>query len=244
MHEASLYEQNCFLTLTYDNEHLPRDHSLDITHFQKFMKRLRKKYPQRIRFYHCGEYGEGNGRPHYHALLFNHDFADKTLWQKTTNGDLLFRSESLERLWPLGLSTIGTVTFESAAYVARYIMKKQTGPNSIDHYTWVDEHGEVHQLRPEYTTMSRRPGIGADWLKKFKGDVYPDDVVVLDNKKYRPPRAYDAHHEVMAPEDHKKLKRRRKRQSFKHKENNTPDRLKVREKVQLARMKKLKREIQ
>ena len=118
-----MYDDNCFITLTYSNQHIPADGSLDVRVFQKFMKRLRKRFGDGIRFYHCGEYGSLLGRPHYHACLFNFDFPDKYLW-KENNGQKLYRSPSLEELWPYGYSSIGTVTFESAAYVARYILKR------------------------------------------------------------------------------------------------------------------------
>jgi hypothetical protein len=76
-HEASMHPQNSFITLTYDNEHLPPTGTLVLKHWQDFMKRLRKKYShKKLSFYHCGEYGEKQGRPHYHAIIFNHQFSD------------------------------------------------------------------------------------------------------------------------------------------------------------------------
>ena len=105
MHEASLYEDNCFITLTYDQDHLPHDRSLNKSHFQKFMKRLRKRFGGGIRFYHCGEYGERTRRPHYHACIFNFDFSDKKLF-KIVNNHRLYTSEQLEELWPFGFSTM------------------------------------------------------------------------------------------------------------------------------------------
>lgn len=136
VHEASLHKRNCFITLTYNNDHLPEDRGLHYDHFQLFMKRLRKKYGEGIRFYMCGEYGEKLGRPHFHACLFNHDFSDKTPWKTTETGFKLFRSKELEELWPYGYSSVGAVSFESAAYVARYIMKKVNGEAAEMHYTF------------------------------------------------------------------------------------------------------------
>jgi len=244
MHEASLYDQNCFITLTYNNEHLPDDRSLNVRDFQLFMKRLRKKYGADIRFFHCGEYGSKLGRPHYHACLFNFDFADKELF-KLSNDVPLYRSNSLEQLWPFGFSTIGDVTFESAAYVARYVMKKVNGDAAKDHYQYVDPvSGEVHQLKPEYITMSRRPGIGRDWIEKFRDDVYPGDFVVVRGKKCRPPRYYDREYEIMDPDGFKEIKRQRKSASAEHADNNTPARLKVREKVQLSKLRRLPRSLE
>lgn len=183
MHEASLYNENSFLTLTYSDANLPLDSSLHLEHFQKFMKRLRRRYASKtIRFYHCGEYGERSGRPHYHALLFNHDFSDKIYYGGGDGDNKIYTSPSLSELWPQGFSIIGEVTFESAAYVARYVMKKVTGARAEAHY---------QGRHPEYTTMSRRPGIGARWYEKFKTDVYPHDRVIVRGRSTRPPRFYD-----------------------------------------------------
>ena len=196
--EASLYDQNCFITLTYAPEYLPEGGSLVLEHFQKFLKRLRKKYGKSIRFFHCGEYGEQLGRPHYHACILNFDFPDKYHYRTTARGDRIFRSPSLEQLWPFGNSEIGTVTFESAAYVARYCTKKVTGSLAENHYSRLDaETGEIIQLKPEYVTMSRRPGIGAPWLEKFSRDVYNHDLMVSRGHVMRPPRFYDNRFEIL-----------------------------------------------
>lgn len=181
VHEASLYDRNCFVTLTYDPAHLPKTGSLQLEHFQLFMKRLRKKYGAGIRFFHCGEYGDNLGRPHYHALLFNHDFDDKKYFSER-NGNKVWTSDNLSNLWQMGFSLIGEVTFESAAYVARYVMKKVTGENKDIHY---------NGMKPEYVTMSRRPGLGKGWYEKYKTDVYPHDRVIVRGAETRPPRFYD-----------------------------------------------------
>lgn len=195
VHESSLWKENCFITLTFNEEELQKrsnPDSLDVTEFQRFMKRLRKKYGDGIRFFHCGEYGDKGGRPHYHACIFNHDFKDKKLW-KESRGNNLYVSEELEKLWPYGFCTIGDVNFESAAYVARYIMKKVNGEQQLEHYNEIDwETGEVlKSKKPEYITMSRRPGIAMGWLEKFKGDVYPKDFITINGKKMKPPKYYD-----------------------------------------------------
>lgn len=182
MHEASLYADNSFLTLTYSDSNLPSGNTLVKSDFQDFMKRLRKSIaPKLVRYYHCGEYGKKFHRPHYHALLFNHDFKDKKIFS-TRGGNSVYTSADLSSLWPQGFSVIGEVTFESAAYVARYVMKKVNGPRSAEHYG---------SRTPEYTTMSRRPGIGAGWYQKFKADVYPHDRVIVRGHATRPPRFYD-----------------------------------------------------
>lgn len=201
VHEASLYDQNCFITLTYAEEHLPENGTLVLADFQKFMKRLRKKFhPQLIRFYGAGEYGEESNRPHYHACVFNCDFPDKKIW-KTTNDTPLYTSEILSALWPMGFATIGDVTFDSAAYVARYIMKKVLGPHAEYHYG---------DLLPEFSVMSRRPGIASDWFKKYKSDLYPSDFITIKGRKQKAPKFYDQLLEKEDPELWKKIKYGRK----------------------------------
>lgn len=230
-HEASLYENNVFVTLTYNDKHLPTDMSVDVKELQGFMKRLRKHYSgQKIRFYGCGEYGDQYGRPHYHALLFNHEFTDKEPWKKLKE-NMLWRSPILEKIWPYGHSSIGTVNFKSAGYVARYIMKKINGDPASEHYAYTDQYGEIHQRKPEFTNMSRKPGIGADWLQKYKMDVYPEDFIVIEGKKMRPPRYYDTAYEITDPEIHRKIKWTRQKNLRQHADNNTPARLRVRQQI-------------
>jgi hypothetical protein len=246
VNEASLYEDNCFLTLTFSPEYLKKRKnpwSLDVRDYQLFMKRLRKKYGKNIRFFHCGEYGEKNRRPHYHAIIFNFDFPDKKLW-KIVNENRLYISDDLSSLWPFGFSTIGDVTFESAAYVARYITKKVTGEAAKDHYIWCDEEtGEAHPLKPEYTTMSRRPGIGKEWFDKYRNDVYPSDFITMNGKKIRPPKYYDKIMEATRPYEFEEIKEKRIENAKKHYENNTYERLAIREKCQLLKMEKLPRNL-
>lgn len=190
-HESQLYDENSFVTLTYDENQLPHHRgvpSLRPTDFQLFMKRLRKHFArrkQRVRFFQCGEYGNLQ-RPHHHALLFNCGFADRELHRRTADSTL-YRSPLLEKLWPHGFSTIGDVTFESAAYVAKYTLKKE--PSSS--LKWeINQIGQVR--RRTYLTMSKRPGIGKQWLNQFKSDVYPsDECVTPSGYVARPPRFYD-----------------------------------------------------
>lgn len=241
VHEASLYDNNCFITLTYDDDNLPPTGSLIKKHYQDFMKRLRHKYTGKsIRYYHCGEYGELSDRPHYHACLFNHDFEDKIHY--STRDDVpLYTSPELNQLWPAGFNTIGAVTFESAAYVARYIMKKVTGEKAEDHYQSLDtDTGEITSILPEYTTMSRRPGIGADWYNQWKSDTYPSDSVIMNGKAMRPPRFYDTMYELTNPEELAVLKQLRKRKALEHSEDQTTNRLRTREKVKTAQTQSLK----
>lgn len=207
VHEASLYKQNCFITLTFADEHLAPDGSLHLEDFQKFMKRFRKKFSDvTIRFFHCGEYGTLNLRPHHHAIIFNFDFHDKYLW-KVYNGINYYRSPTLEKLWPFGMSTIGDVTFESAAYVARYCVKKFTGDLAAMVYDG---------LKPEYCTMSRRPGIGREWFLKFKNDVFPSDrVVIRSDLIVKPSKYYDKLYDILDHDAFEVVKTKRKLSALK-----------------------------
>lgn len=243
MHEASLYEHNCFITLTYAPEHLPEGGTLQKKHFQDFMKRLRKEYSHKIRFFHCGEYGANTGRPHYHAILFNHHFEDQELWRINDHDQPVYISETLQRLWPFGFNTIGSVTFESCAYVARYITKKVTGDQALEHYNTIDkETGEIlNEKLPEYCTMSRRPGIAYDWIKKYKSDCYPKDYFTLNGRKMQPPKYYDSFYEHIDPKGMFKIKNRREENRKRHEADNTDERLEQREAVKLAQSQTLKR---
>jgi len=259
VHEASLYEDNCFITLTFNDEALAKRKprlttgepgsplSLDKTEYQKFMKRLRKKLNgKRVRYFQCGEYGEQFGRPHYHAILFGYDFPDKELFRITPTGERLFRSAMLEKLWPFGFSSIGSVTFESAAYVARYVMKKATGDLKRDRYMGADvETGElVNILEPEYCTMSRRPGIAADWFEQYQDDLYPKDFITVRGKKMSVPKYYDRLLEQKRPYEMEQIKALRVAEAKKHADNNTPERLAVRQEVQERKLKKLPRNLE
>jgi hypothetical protein len=246
VHEASLHEENCFITLTYSPKHLPVDHSLDKTHFQKFMKRLRKHFTgTTIRFYHCGEYGEKNNRPHYHACLFGLDFPDKELHTTTKNGDKLYRSKTLTKIWGKGEENqqlIGELNFKTAAYTARYIMKKINGEQADEHYRRIDEDtGEQFQIKPEYTTMSRRPGIAYDWYKNYKTDVYPSDEVIIKGIPMQPPKYYDSILEKENPFLYDDIKHDRLINGEKYADDNTPERLHVKYKVKQAQANLLSR---
>lgn len=243
MHEAQMHDECSFVTLTYSDDRLPPGGSLRLRDFQLFMKRLRRSAaPQRVRFFHCGEYGEELGRPHYHALLFGFDFADKVIWGDRGTGPV-WRSEELESLWTVGLSEIGSVSFESAAYVARYVTKKVTGTAASDHYERVDEStGELVAVKPEYATMSRNPGIGATWFARFHGDVYPSDEVVSRGVSAKPPRFYDQLLDRRDPVLFVKLKRARAK--ARRREEETPARLAVREVCATSRLSSFSRRLE
>jgi hypothetical protein len=246
MHEASLHEQNCFITLTYDNDHCPSDRSLNYGDFQRFMKRFRKKFKgSTIRFYMAGEYGEKFERPHFHACIFGFNFPDLTLWKRTPSGALIYRSKFLEDLWPFGYSSVGDVTFESAAYVARYVMKKRTGKGIGDHYETTDmETGEIKDRVPEFNRMSLKPGIGANWFKRYHTDIYPHDYVVVNGRETRPPKFYDKKFAEQFPEEFEQLQFQRFVDAVDRFEDNTDERLAVKEQVTIARTRQLSRAIE
>lgn len=191
-----------------------------------------------FRFYMCGEYGDQFARPHFHACLFGIDFPDKQPLTQLATDSKIFRSTTLERLWQHGYTSVGAVTFQSAAYVARYVMKKITGDRATFHYTYIDDQGEIHQRTPEYNQMSRRPGLGQAWLKKYKRDVYPADHVITNGHPSQPPRYYD---NQLTETELKPIKAKRKA-NINYKDQ-TPARLRAKEQVQQARASFLKRTI-
>lgn len=250
MHEASLYEDNCFVTLTYEDKWLPKDSELEYRDFQLFMKRLRKEMPKKIRFFMAGEYGGQFGRPHYHALLFNCDFKDKELMVERF-GNKVYRSSTLDRLWPYGFHSIGDVNMASASYVARYCLKKAEGNIRIIKDEETGKRVQVDKNTGEYKTaeftrMSRGGksghGIAYGWYKKFKGDVFPSDQVVVNGKVNRPPRFYDNLLDKEDPDllEELKLKRSNKIDWY----ESTLERLFTKEEVQKAKIKSLVRPLE
>lgn len=242
MHEAQLYgSNNCFITLTYDDKHLPADYSVDVRTSQLFIKRLRKFTGKNVRFFACGEYGEQSLRPHYHYLIFNYRPNDLKLYSKKNNIPL-YTSEKISTLWTYGFHTVGELNSKTAAYTARYTMKKVGGDLAADHYTRIHPlSGNLVRVQPEFMHSSRRPGIGHAWFEKFKSDIYPSDFTVdEDGRKHPVPKYYL---KLMAEEEQRKLKLRRKLISNKHRADQTPARLRVREEVQLDKAKQLKRNL-
>lgn len=257
MNEASEHEYNSFITLTYDDEHLPESGGLRKEDWQKFAKRLRANVGP-FRFLMCGEYGEETQRPHYHALIFGIDFrGDRTLMKQGDHP--LWDSKQLNECWKLGsMNPIGALTFESASYVARYTLKKAHGwRDQIPKYGGIKEVidpniGRNKNLRkkrlkvtfnkePEFSTMSLKPGIGAKWFAKYGKEVFPRDEIVSRGKLARPPKYYDKILERENELMHRKVKSRRRAEGSKHQEDNSYDRLAVKEKVSKARQKNLKR---
>lgn len=282
MHESSLYWNNCWLTLTLNDEYkqtrsnpysLERGQKSEIT---RFLKRLRKKYGEGIRYFYCAEYGETcffcnksekfclssgcknyypwRGRPHYHICIFNHDFTDKRYF-KTINGLHHYTSDILDALWTdpatglnMGYATISDLTPDSAAYTARYSMKKISGDMAdqndpithIKHYQRISSDGELIDLIPEYNSMSRRPGIGKNWLLAYPREVLDNDAVLFKTVRIKPPRYYETQlaqtHPLIIEEN--KIIRIDKAENS---PDNTPERLSTREYITLQKTEKLHR---
>lgn len=239
VHEAKFHERNSFITLTYNGENLPGDRGLNVKHWQDFAKRVRKNVGK-FRFLHCGEYGDRGLRPHYHALLFGLDFhEDRFLW-KEERGNKLFRSPTLESIWGKGFCSIGSMSYQSAAYVARYSMKKVNGSRARERYRRISEHGEEYWVRPEYVTMSRRPGLGAEFFKKYRREIFPGDDCVLEGRHFRPPRFYDG---LLDEGELEGIKRKRVLEASKHLDDLTPERLRSREVCAEGRLALLRRSL-
>lgn len=209
---------SCFLTLTYNKENLPENNSVSLREVQLFIKRLRKKIsPIKIKFFACGEYGNKktkNNRPHYHIIIMGYDFIDKKYFKHSNSGEILYRSEILEKLWTKGYSSIGEVTFKSAAYVARYTLKKTKDKKGYEH---VDtETGEIKNLAPEFLTMSG--GIGEKWYKKYKGDTDKDYLLNENMYKVKVPRYYDKKRELENPESLIEIKKQREVKALQNKD--------------------------
>lgn len=239
MVEAREHESNCFLTLTYEDEHLPDDRGLHVEHWQKFAKRLRKRCGS-FRFFHCGEYGPRTLRPHFHACLFGLDFASSRREFARPGGHPLYRSSVMDELWPFGFHSIGALTFDSAAYVARYVTKKVTGEQAVAHYERMDsETGEVWSVRPEYATMSRRPGIGQKFFERYGDEVYRFDSMVFKGREYSPPRYFDKLMEARDPERYARVQKARRDRVIeaRSRESRDPEDVnRIREKVTLSRL--------
>jgi len=232
MHEKRMWSDACFATLTYADEFVPPGGSLLKRDLQLFFKRLRFQKGVGIRYYACGEYGELTKRPHYHAIIFNFDFRDKVVHSENGRGDRYYVSRDLGELWPFGHTMLGDVTFDSCAYVARYVMKKITGPLAEGYYG---------DRLPEFTLMSRRPGIGSGYYERFGSEVRAHDNVVVNKREVRPPRFYDARTEAVDPVRWKSIRDARKRKAAEMAADNGPDRRRVKEIVALKGLERKER---
>lgn len=239
-HEARMHDYSYFITLTYDDDHLPDGESLCYSDFQSFMKKVRhwtgifdwrtkKQWDKtKIRFFMCGEYGSLK-RPHYHVMLFNFPIPDLVYYKKSEKGSVLYTSELVSELWNYrGFITIGLVEYASAAYVAQYCVKKM-GSEEED-YQFIDlETGNTVERAREMVQMSRRPGIGSTWYDKYKAQVFPVDRCIANGSQVRVPKYYSNRHKASNPEAYEEVVAKRYERAKEKIEDNTEERLEVKE---------------
>lgn len=245
VHESKFHLRNSFLTLTYSDDLLPAGLSLEKKHLQDFFKRLRN-YGFEFRYFAVGEYSDSN-RPHYHVLLFGEDFsADRKKHSSTPRGDIQYISATLQKIWGFGHCMIGSFNYATAAYTARYVMKKQFGTKNLDHenYSRVDlVTGQIYQVLPEFSLMSRKPGIGSQWYEKYKSDAFPSDFLIHEGKKHPVPRYYYEKLKKEEPKKFEKISTKRAKARLENAHNSTPDRLYTREECKKSQISQLKRNL-
>ncbi len=179
-------------------------------------------------------------------MIFNVDFDDQVLFKKI-NGIPLYTSKTLTNLWGKGHASVGRITMDSAAYVARYIMKKQyldkNDPEKVKkHYERIDtETGELFHVEHEYSTMSKN--IGQAWFNKYSKEVYEKDFLTFKGEKFRPPKYYDRLYADLHPEGMEKIKRERIRNIKKQKDYDNIHRLRTRERVKILQTNRLIRSL-
>lgn len=218
-----------FLTLTYDDEHVPtkttkNDKTGEIKQgltlkkqdLQKFIKKLRRHYEYHynhtgIRFYAAGEYGETTNRPHYHLCMFNMPiFTKYELHKKNEIGQAIFTCEEIQKIWGLGFIAIAHQSWETAAYTARYMLKKQKGDTADWYY-------KSQAKDPEFTLCSRNPGIGKEYYDNNKQKIYKNDEIIIARakgaQKIKPPKYYDTLYDIEEPEEMEEIKEKRRKQA-------------------------------
>lgn len=227
MLELQYHDSAYFVTLTYSDKFIPRSYYADpntgeahtsVTlckrDFQLFMKRLRRKFGNdHIRFFMSGEYGSTTFRPHYHAIIFGLHLDDLSLYKKSPQGFSYYNSPSLQACWsdpetgePLGFAVCAEVTWETCAYTARYVMKKLTGKEA-EFYT-------NFNIQPEFTLMSRKPGIARQYYDDHP-DLYKKEFINVSTEKgglkFRPPRYFDKLYDLEHPDEMEAIKDVRKK---------------------------------
>lgn len=212
--EASLWEVNSFVTLTYDDQHLPEDENLNYKHLQDFWKRLRKRVGP-LRYYSVGEYGDKTNRPHYHACIFGHAFEQDRIILRTSPY-LLWTSPTLLDVWGKGHVSVGALTFQTAQYTASYVTKKLGYKHR---YTKLDcVSGELLDMVQPRAFISngggrqtgRQAAIGKLFLEKSGKNIYDHDRVMINGKPQKPPKYYDNWLKQQSEIVHEMIKENRK----------------------------------
>lgn len=174
MLEASQYEDNCFLTLTYGDEHLPSGNNLDPLALTLFLKRLRKffdtKFGRKFRYFGVGEYGDQSERPHYHLALFGFPNCQRGRTSPRRNGSCCEICDSVRSVWGLGNVYLGSLEHQSASYVAGYVTKKLTAKDDP----------RLEGRHPEFARMSNRPGIGAGVMDEVASTILTQELEIED----------------------------------------------------------------
>nr|CAI9750867.1 replication initiation protein [Microvirus sp.] len=218
MLELQYHKSSYFVTLTYDEDHVPvsmyGDRETGEAHpsltlrkrdFQLFMKRLRKKFGDGIRFFAAGEYGTETFRPHYHAIIFGLELDDLEVYNRSAQGFTYYNSPALQACWQNGFAVVAEVSWDTCAYTARYVMKKLTGAESQFYSDF--------NIEPEFSLMSRRPGIARQYYDDHP-DLYQYDYINISTedggRKFRPPKYFDRLYDLDCPEDSARLKEIRK----------------------------------
>jgi hypothetical protein len=214
--EAKMHEQNCFITLTFEDEHLPKHGSLRLEDPQKFLKRLRKylekdwhmvdgvktsKIPCKIKYFYCGEYGDQHQRPHYHLCIFGWAPHDMQIFSQKKSGDQ-FTSQTIAKIWTQGFHTVSDFTDATGAYTAYYMVKENiffdlTPYDAIDPDT-----GEEIKRMPPFQRMSRRPGLGTTFYHKYKEEII-NNGSYINGQSVPVPQAYL---NILRKEDEEKYK--------------------------------------
>lgn len=281
MLEMQYHEEAWFVTLTYDQAHVPlswytdpdtgeafQAMTLRKRDFQLFMKRLRKEYePQKIRFFAAGEYGDKKLRPHYHVILFGLHIDDLQLYEEHVGDFPYYTSERLQKVWDSGLDNwidlkyiskggitplatrgmviIAPVNWQTCAYVARYVIKKQKGPASAVY--------QLHNIEPPFSLMSRKPGIGRQYYDDHL-DLYDYQSINVSTpeggRKFRPPKYFDRLRMQDAPEQYEQIRSFRQFAANENKmaklsqtDNEYLDMLAIEERNQQAVLKSLERSL-
>lgn len=235
----------CFLTLTQDDDHLidEDDPNPNVRKdvWQKFAKKLRHR--GKFRFLSCGEYGDEKERPHYHAIIFGHDFReDRILFKRNERGDPIYTSKELDEIWTRGHATVAAAELDSMNYVAGYVQKKVRGKGAHAHYERLNKiTGELYQQTPEFGLMSRGDnsgdpntgyGLGHAWIEKYYAEVYPWDQVVINGQPQPVPKYYDRWYEEHYPLKWEFVKYNRKLKHLaRNPYENCPEKLKKKKKI-------------